>query len=132
MDSRALVFDDDSHFGSLILEVFQMLGIGAKYFPSGAGALERIRSEKPSVVVVDIQMPELDGLSICELVRADPGTAHTRVVVVSGSGFPDARARAEWARADLFLDKPFDVAQFHADLTELLAEPTPSLPGTAA
>ncbi|MBI4386326.1 MAG: response regulator, partial [Elusimicrobia bacterium] len=116
----ALIFDDDPFYGNLLLEIFDRQGLKAKYFPDGENALEEIRRERPGVILVDLMMPGLDGISICKQVKGDPPLAATKVVVVSGKSFPDDKARATWAQADLFVEKPFNISDMTAQISKLL------------
>jgi DNA-binding response OmpR family regulator len=117
----ALIFDDDSYFAGLMKEILTAQGLSVKYYPDGEGALEHIRAEMPGLVLTDVMMPGLDGISLCNQVKSDPKVAAwTKVIVVSGKPYPEDKARAAWAKADLYLQKPFDVQEFSQHIKDLM------------
>ena len=74
--------------------------------PDGAAALDAIRAQRPDVVVSDVVMPHLDGISMCRALRADPALADLPVILVSAKGAEaDRRAGLEVAQA--WFSKPF-------------------------
>ena len=77
----------------------------------GAEALERIRTERPVLVLLDIQMPGVDGIQVCQQVKADPTLRDTIVIMLTAQAQLDARRRAREAGADTFLTKPFSPVQ---------------------
>ena len=116
----ALIFDDDTYFAALLQEVLKAQGLRVKYFSDGNGAIEHIRRERPGIVLTDVMMPGMDGITLCQKVKMDPEISATKVVIVTGKDFPEDKARAEWAAADLFVRKPLDVASFTAQLNKLI------------
>ena len=77
----------------------------------GAEALDVIGRERPVLVLLDIQMPEVDGIEVCRRVKADPALRGTIVVMLTAQAQTDARRRATTAGADTFLTKPFSPLQ---------------------
>src|SRR5262245_5869339 len=73
----------------------------------GEAALERIRTERPHVAVLDIALPGLDGLEIAQLARAEAGTK-LRLVAVTGLGSACDRADAIQAGFDAYFSKPVE------------------------
>ncbi len=117
-----LIFDDDPSISNLMREVLVSLGLEVKCFPDGSNALLRIREEKPRLVLVDLMMPGMDGISISMMVKNDPAVAGTKMVVVTGKSFKEDRDRAmNVAGADYFLEKPFDVDQFEKVIRGLIS-----------
>jgi CheY-like chemotaxis protein/ribonuclease BN (tRNA processing enzyme) len=116
----ALIFDDAPYFAGFLQAILEDLGLSSKLFPDGMGALEHIRREQPNIVFLDVMMPGADGLSLCKEIKADPSLARMKVVIVTGKVFMDDKARASWAKADLYVHKPFNVDEFTAQIQELL------------
>ena len=73
---------------------------------SGAEALEKARTEKPDVILLDIMMPGMDGFEVCEHLKADPATQNIPVVMVTALTDIADRVRGLEAGADDFLSKP--------------------------
>jgi two-component system phosphate regulon response regulator PhoB len=101
---RILVADD--------LPALRMLArlilTGHEVLEAGAGdeALRLVREHRPDLAILDVNMPGLTGLQVCEQIRLDPVLAGTRVIIVTANNEDDAR-RAHDAGADHFLGKPF-------------------------
>jgi CheY-like chemotaxis protein/ribonuclease BN (tRNA processing enzyme) len=126
MAADAILFDDDTLFAGLVREVLGDLGLRVLYYPTGKGALEHVRRERPRLVLSDIMMPGLDGITLCAAIKRDPELGErTKVVVVSGKGYAEDRARAETARADLFFQKPLDMKAFAGEIRRLLVSGGP-------
>ena len=119
-----LIFDDDPLIANLMREVLLDLGMQVKCFPDGSNALLHIRNEKPRLVLVDLMMPGMDGISICMMVKNDPQISSIKMAVVTGKGFKEDRDNAlKKGSADLFVEKPFDVDDFARKMIELLKVP---------
>lgn len=73
---------------------------------SGAQALERARTERPDIILLDVMMPEMDGFETCRRLNADPATAHIPVVMVTALTDVQDRVQGLEAGADDFLSKP--------------------------
>lgn len=73
----------------------------------GAAALEAIRTHRPDLAILDISMPELDGIDVCRAVRDDPALGDVRILLLSASVDEGARSRGLAAGADYFMAKPF-------------------------
>jgi CheY-like chemotaxis protein len=117
----ALIFDVAPYFAGFLEAILQDLGLSVKCFPDGRGALDHIRRESPNIVFLDVMMPGMDGLSLCKEIKADAALARMKVVIVTGKVFMDDKARAGWAKADLFVQKPFNVDEFSGEIQKLLA-----------
>jgi CheY-like chemotaxis protein len=104
---KVLIVDDESRTRRLVSAT---LGGGDYQLieaRDGAEALDLIRRERPSVVLVDVRMPVLDGLQVCRHVKADPTLRATYVVLLTAQAPSDAGRGAAAAGADTFLTKPF-------------------------
>jgi two-component system phosphate regulon response regulator PhoB len=98
-------------------------GLAVEFADDGLAALERARREPPAVVVTEILVPKLDGLTLCRRLRDEPATAHVPVVVFS---ILAAAARAAEAGARAFLRKPLVESTFVAAVLGAIATHTPA------
>jgi diguanylate cyclase (GGDEF)-like protein len=103
---RLLVVDDDPALRILLRTTFEVVDIEVDEADSADLARERIAVDPPDVVVLDVNMPGMDGLTFCRRLKADPSTAHIGVVLLSGSE-GGTEGGAEASGADAFLRKPF-------------------------
>jgi CheY-like chemotaxis protein len=81
----------------------EQAGYSVEFSSDGETALERINELKPAIVVTEILVPKLDGLSLCRIIKSDPSSRHILVLVFSHLHAED---RAREAGADVFLVKP--------------------------
>lgn len=100
-------------------------GYSVEFAADGLRALERTRELRPNIVVTEIMVPALDGLSLCREIKSDPKTAHARVLIFSHLHAED---RAREVHADAFLLKPI-TEQLLIDTVEKLIAASPGKGG---
>jgi CheY-like chemotaxis protein len=120
MATQVIVVDDDPIVGSLSLELLKDAGFSAILIQDSLKAQDAIKAEKPSLVLLDILMPGIDGLTLLHRLKSDPETAGIRAIVVSGKSFEAEKTRARQYGAELFIEKPYDVENFGKQITDLL------------
>lgn len=81
---------------------------------NGVQALKEIRNHAPKVVLTDVMMPELDGISLIQILKADPLTQHIPVIVVTARAGSEASSRGLIAGADDYVVKPFAAMELQA------------------
>ncbi|NKE45915.1 PleD family two-component system response regulator [Roseomonas frigidaquae] len=120
MTARILVVDDIAANLRLLeiklLNEYYEVAIAA----SGPEALTTVQRWMPDVVLLDVMMPGMDGYEVCRRLKAQPGTAHIPVVMITALTDPAERVRGLEAGADDFLSKPVDDATLFARLRALL------------
>jgi two-component system cell cycle response regulator len=120
MTARILVVDDITANLRLLeiklLNEYYEVAIAA----SGPEALTTVQRWMPDVVLLDVMMPGMDGYEVCRRLKAQPGTAHIPVVMITALTDPAERVRGLEAGADDFLSKPVDDATLFARLRALL------------
>jgi len=80
--------------------------------PTGAAGLETAAKAAPSLILLDIELPDMQGFEVCRRLKADAATASIPVIMVSGTRLsPEEKARGLEAGADDFLAKPFNVSE---------------------
>lgn len=97
----------------------EQAGYTVEFAADGMYALERARQLRPRIVVTEIMVPALDGLSLCRILKSDPETAHARVLIFSHLHAED---RAREVRADAFLLKPLDEELLIQTVEKLIAQ----------
>ena len=102
-----LVVDDTPANLQLLSSMLKEGGYRVRVVPSGALALSSAASRVPDLILLDINMPRRNGLEVCRLLKADPTTAHIKIVMLTASGSEVDRTRAFDASADDYFVKPF-------------------------
>jgi diguanylate cyclase (GGDEF)-like protein len=90
----------------LVREALEPHGLEVEEAPDGASALGLFRAREPNLVLLDVQMPGIDGFTVCEEIRRIPGALHTPVVMITGLDDVESVRRAYEAGATDFITKP--------------------------
>jgi CheY-like chemotaxis protein len=117
---RILVVDDSP----LVLEIARLALEGAGWevdaAESGGEALSRSVAAPPDALLLDVEMPDMDGPATLAALRADPATVDVPVVFLTGHSDPHKRERLASLDVRGVLPKPFDVARLSADVAAVL------------
>jgi signal transduction histidine kinase len=106
--SRVLVVDDNPEIRGTLQVFLQLEGHAVETVDCGRAALDRIRDSNPDVVLLDIDLPDLDGYAVAEQVRVLRGAAAPRLIAMTGASGPREKVRALRAGFDAHLSKPVD------------------------
>lgn len=122
MAKRILIVDDEPDFVQLVLYRLQRAGYEVEYATRGLEALNKARLALPDLIVLDLLLPDLDGLTVCEILRRQPSTRATPVIMVTAADSETARFASQTAGPRLLLNKPVDFASFDHLIATTLAE----------
>jgi CheY-like chemotaxis protein len=107
---KALVVDDAPDIRLLADLVLSMAGFSVSAAASGSEALRKLAGgELPDIVLLDVQMPDVDGWETLSRVRSDPRTANLPVVLCTVKGLPEDTLKGWSLGCDGYLSKPFDI-----------------------
>jgi len=137
---RVMVVDDDQDIRTICREFLEGAGYQVRSAQSGASALIEARAFQPDLILLDANMPDLDGFQAAERFRADPGLAMTPIIFVSARGETADKVRAFRLGAQDYIVKPFNGTELLLRVqnaierreSELGASPTTKLPGGEA
>ena len=131
MPKRVLVVEDNPLSLELLTELLEGEGHQVIAAITGAEALVIARAERPDLVLMDIQLPGIDGLTVTRALRAGPETREIPIVGISAYALPDDTERALRAGCIDYLPKPLDMGRFLDLVATLLSEDHPSQRRTA-
>lgn len=114
-----LVVDDVATNVKLLADILAARGYRALTAASGAEALERVREDRPDLVLLDVMMPGMSGYEVCQALRSDGATRMLPIVLVTALD-PSERVRGLEAGADDFLTKPISQPELLARVKSLL------------
>ena len=120
MSRKILVADDNAASRELIREVLEMSGYEVVEAADGQDAVTRARENAPDLVLVDIQMPRLDGYGVLRELRADPRLSGLRVVALTAFAMQGDRERALDAGFDGYITKPVEIAALRQEIKRFL------------
>lgn len=136
---KILVVDDDPNIRELIVETLseEFKPIEAR---DGNEALRLCQEERPDLVILDVMMPDLDGLQVCTRLRNETLTSHIPIILLTAKGMLDDKIKGMETGADDYLTKPFDPLELEARINMHLrrsirdgeASPLTGLPGNRA
>ena len=106
--ARILVVDDEPDIVRVVVKIMEARGHQVATAGDGAEAVDRVKADPPDVVILDLNLPKLDGYEVCKRIKGDPQTSHVPVVMMTAAyvSVDDARAGAR-AGADEYVIKPF-------------------------
>ena len=119
--SRILIVDDEPLIVNLFVELLtrDARGFDLETATNGYEALIKVGSFKPSLVILDVLMPEVDGIEVCRRLKEDPETRGIKILGVTG--YPDSIPELIEAGADACLTKPLNLRRMEPELERLLA-----------
>ena len=128
--ARILVTEDNSFNQQVIAELLQQCGVVVRLCGNGREALEQLAKEPFDIVLMDVQMPVMDGYEATRQIRATPALAGQRVIAMTANAMVEDRARCLEAGMDDFETKPIDPDHFYLTLARWLPEAA-ATPGAA-
>jgi DNA-binding response OmpR family regulator len=114
-----VVADDDEDILMLVRATLTGAGYEVAVARDGAAALSLLHERRPAAVVLDIAMPELDGLEVLARVRADPATAELPVILLSARAQENDVAHGYRVGASRYIRKPFSPRELRAAVDDV-------------
>ncbi len=105
--ARLLVVDDDPHLLRATTRLLEKAGHEVSAAGTGAEGLRLAREQKPDLILLDVMLPDMDGLEVCRRIKASPELAHIYVIVLSGKKTDsDSQAEGLEIGADEYIVRP--------------------------
>jgi PleD family two-component response regulator len=133
---RILIVEDDQDIAKMLRIYFESQGYEALVSDHGSEALDVTRRELPSVVVLDIQLPDIDGYEVCRQLRSNLRTSHIPIIFLTQKDERSDRIAGLELGADDYITKPFDIEELRLRVQNAmkraqdisLTDPTTGLP----
>lgn len=109
--SYILVVDDEPSFCTVLSEILRSFGYMVRHVHTVRHAYELLEERRPDLILTDIMMPDIDGLTFIRQMRADPSSSSIPMIVVSAKSQPEDIAATKEAGADACLVKPFSARE---------------------
>ena len=120
---HVLLVDDDPQLLRVLRLQLEREGWVVENAPDAATAFRLLSEITPTVIVLDVMMPLLDGIELCQQIRHTPATARVPIVLLTAFTTDANRERAARAGASAVVAKPYDLEYLHSLLTELVSQP---------
>jgi DNA-binding response OmpR family regulator len=120
MDATILVVDDEPNIVLSLEYLMTQAGFQVRTAADGEAALASIRAAPPDLVLLDINMPKLNGYEVCEAIRSNPDWKDVRVVMLTAKGRDVEREKGLAMGADDYVTKPFATQEVIRKVREML------------
>ena len=120
MQERVLVVDDDPDILQFVQVNLELEGFATDMAENGRVALDTAKDSVPDLILLDVMMPEMDGLTVLRRLRSAPATANVPVILLTAKALAEDRVRGLNLGADDYITKPFDVEELMARVRSVL------------
>lgn len=117
---KILVVDDEEQNRKLLGSLLYAVGYDIENASTGKEAVEKSKTYKPDLILLDIMMPDMDGYEACDIIKTDPDTANIPIVMVTALAERDSKLKGLTVGANDFLTKPIDRAELTLRVKNLL------------
>ncbi|MBL6912047.1 MAG: response regulator [Puniceicoccaceae bacterium] len=117
---RILVLDDEPDVTELLEYKLEQEGYRVQVLNDPLEFVAKVREFEPDLMVLDIMMPELNGLQLCRIVRSDPLVKHVPIIFLSARGEADDRVKGLESGADDYISKPFNAKELMLRIGNML------------
>lgn len=120
MSERILVVDDDPDILAVVKINLELEGYEVDTAEDGREAVDKAMIEAPELILLDIMMPRMDGLTALRRIRSHGTTGNTSVILLTARGLPEDRVKGLELGADDYITKPFDISELVARVKAVL------------
>lgn len=125
MTAQLLMIEDDERLAKMVGDYLRQSGFGFSHVGDGAAGLSAVQKNSPNLVILDLMLPDMDGLQVCQKIRALSGAhAQTAVLMLTAKGDPMDRVVGLELGADDYLPKPFEPRELLARIRAILRRKT--------
>lgn len=118
-NKKILVADDEPDFVELISMRLEVNGFDVVAAKDGQEAIDKTKSDKPDLLILDLMMPKVDGFEVCRMLKFDDNFKDLPIIVLSALDQQQDREKAIEAGADEYFIKPFDLSLLLTKIKEL-------------
>jgi len=123
MHKKLLIVDDEAHIRMLIEQTLEDLedeGVELLFADNGEKALSIIQEERPNLVFLDVMMPKMNGMEVCQRVKKELNLTEVYIILLTAKGQEVDRQKGLEMGADRYMTKPFDPDEMFAIAEEIL------------
>ncbi|MCX7255530.1 MAG: response regulator transcription factor, partial [Polaromonas sp.] len=121
MTQQLLMIEDDARLAAMVGEYLRQSGYGFTHAGDGASGLAALQANPPDLVILDLMLPDMDGLEVCRRIKAQGGdAARSAILMLTAKGDPMDRIIGLEIGADDYLPKPFEPRELLARIRAVL------------
>lgn len=121
MKQSVLIVDDEPMTRDLLRLMLERAGFHISEAEDGIDALDKIGNSLPDAIILDVMMPNMDGITVCEILRSQEATANLPVIMLSARTHLDAIEKGLRAGASRYLSKPVSRQELIQNIREVIA-----------
>jgi DNA-binding response OmpR family regulator len=118
--SRILIVEDDKDIADLLAHSLHKAGHETEIAATGTAVLPKVKAAAPDLILLDLMLPGMDGLLVCQALRGDPSTAAIPIIMLTARGDEAERIAGLELGADDYVTKPFSPRELTARVAALL------------
>ena len=122
MEKIVLIIDDDEKLSKMLAFLFMAKGFKVEFAKSGPEAFAILERIKPSIMILDIMMPDMDGFEVCEKVKGDPILRDIPVIILSALSSDQNREKSISLGAYAYFEKPFKSTELVSKAVEAIED----------
>ena len=126
--TTVLIVDDEPNIVQLVRITLEIAQVRVLEAADGQSALDRAVTERPDLILLDVDLPDVNGLEVCRRLKGDDRMTGTKIVMLTAAAQQDDVARGLAAGADQYFTKPFSPLGLLSLVEQLTATPTPWQP----
>lgn len=115
-----LVVEDNPLNQELVVDLLEAAGYSVLQAEDGLGLLERVKQKRPDLILLDLQLPGVDGFTLAHQLKADPETQSIPLLAMTAYAMPSDQAQALEAGCDGYLAKPLNTKELVQTITRIL------------
>jgi two-component system, OmpR family, alkaline phosphatase synthesis response regulator PhoP len=120
---KILIVDDDFLIRNLlkqILEPFEEKGVKLFVADNGIVAIDKVKTENPDIVFLDVMMPRMNGFEVCSILKKDLEMKNVYIIMLTAKGQELDKQKAVDMGADFYITKPFNISEILKKVSEVL------------
>ena len=117
-----LVVDDEDETRLMLRILLELKGFQVEEAVDGLDALRKVGDINPDVMVLDVMMPNMDGITVCKKLRCEPETEDLPIIMLSGKTHLNADVEGLAAGANFYMHKPVNIQQLITNVNQLLEQ----------
>jgi CheY-like chemotaxis protein len=125
MSETVLIVDDAMETRMMLRLLLELYGFDVSEAKDGQDAVEKVAQSLPNVVIMDVMMPNMDGITACKILRQKPDSSHLPIIMLSGKVSKEAVNEGMAAGANMYLPKPVNTNELVESIRALCAISAP-------
>ncbi|HDI78176.1 MAG TPA: response regulator [Desulfobacteraceae bacterium] len=122
MVKRILIVEDEFRNRKLLKDLLRRFDYDVMEASDGLEAVEMVKAWRPDLILMDIQMPVMDGFEATRIIKNDPETSHIPIIAITAYAMEGDRERILQAGCDDYISKPIEIKDFLAKIENFLKE----------